>query len=350
MTLQGSFPAPGGVFLRHSHLSALMPMHLRLDSTGAIAGAGSTMRQMLRPQMLHFDDAFFLTRPACETTSIATLAMAGKTGQRVFLRSRDDAGLTLRGHVILLDQGELLINAGFGIGLADAVRKLALTERDFAPGDLAMELLFLHEANWAVMSELARFNRHLDEAREVAEAQAFTDPLTGLLNWRGLDLGLSAAICDDHLARTQRASSGFALMHLDLDFFKAVNDELGHAAGDAVLQAVAGVLRGATRANDAVARVGGDEFVLLLAGMTATGPLHQLAKRVIDGIEQPILVDGATCRVSASVGIARSSDYDDIDPKTIQADADAALYASKRAGRGRSTICGERINRDSANT
>ncbi|MDO5614280.1 MAG: GGDEF domain-containing protein [Paracoccus sp. (in: a-proteobacteria)] len=319
-------------------LDALLPMHLRLDAGGAVLGAGPTLRKLLPQGCQRLSDAFVLTRPVSGEDDLIVLTAAARRGDRVFLRMTQPPGLSLRGHVVPLDDGGLLVNLGFGIGLADAVRDLSLTDGDFAPPELAMELMFLHEANRAVMDELSRFNLRLEEAREAAEIQAFTDPLTGLYNRRGLELALSVALRSAEAARGQGERGGFALAHLDLDRFKEVNDRLGHAAGDEVLIHVADVLRAATRSNDTVARVGGDEFVLILSGTTAPDALNALSRRIISGIEQPVQVDGNTCQVSASIGIAISSRYRHPNPERMLSDADEALYASKNAGRGRATL------------
>ncbi|MDO5630472.1 MAG: GGDEF domain-containing protein [Paracoccus sp. (in: a-proteobacteria)] len=329
---------PPAIAMALAALDALLPMHLRLDADGAVLGAGPTLRKLLPEDCQRLSDAFVLTRPVSAEDDLIVLAAAARRGDRVFLRMTQPPGLSLRGHAVPLNDGALLVNLGFGIGLADAVRDLALTDGDFAPPELAMELMFLHEANRAVMDELSRFNLRLEEAREAAEIQAFTDPLTGLYNRRGLELALSVALRSAEAARGQGERGGFALAHLDLDRFKEVNDRLGHAAGDEVLIHVADVLRAATRSNDTVARVGGDEFVLILSGTTAPEALNALSRRIISGIEQPVEVDGNACQVSASIGIAISSRYRHPNPERMLSDADEALYASKNAGRGRATL------------
>jgi GGDEF domain-containing protein len=130
----------------------------------------------------------------------------------------------------------------------EAVRRYGLTVADFAATDLTIEMLYLVEAKSAVMEELRHLNLRLHGAKAAAEEQALSDTLTGLCNRRALDLGLGALV---------QQGQTFGLMHLDLDYFKQVNDTHGHAAGDAVLRQVALVLREETRASDLVARVGG---------------------------------------------------------------------------------------------
>ena len=219
----------------------------------------------------------------------------------------------------------MLLNLSFGIGLADAVRNFTLTDSDFAPTDLAVEMMFLVEAKSAAMGELTSLTGRLVGGKLQAEVQAATDALTGLRNRRALNLVLDALTAD---------RMPYAMMHIDLDYFKAVNDTLGHAAGDAVLKVVARVLERETRRDDTVARIGGDEFVLVFPTLTDGTRLDRIARRIIDELSKPIEFEGQICRISASIGIVTTRDYDDPTPERLQADADEALYASKRAGRG----------------
>jgi diguanylate cyclase (GGDEF)-like protein len=180
------------------------------------------------------------------------------------------------------------------------------------------------EAKSAVMQELRGLNLRLASAKAAAEAQALTDPLTGLSNLRGADLRLNG-----HGANR----IGFGLMHMDLDFFKEVNDSFGHAAGDHVLQVVAAILRAHTRAEDCTARVGGDEFIIILPGLTEAPVLLDLARRIIEAISRPIPFKGRTCSVSVSIGIAIHKGRAPPDLAHLRHAADRALYSAKHAGR-----------------
>ena len=301
----------------------LMPMHLHLEAGGRILSAGPTLRRIMG-EAETFDAAFEPIGPD-PSAPLARLAEA----ERLFLRTRS-SGQILRGRALRVADGGLVLNLGLGIGLVEAIRRHDLTERDFAPADLAMEFLFLHEANGAIMQELSRANSRLMEARTRAEAQAFTDPLTGLHNRRGLQLAFEAL----RQGATHRMPQHFSLVVMDLDHFKPLNDSLGHAAGDAMLRHVAASLRAIVRGVDTVARTGGDEFVLLLPGLCEAARLEAMGRRIIERIEAPVEIGGTLCRVSASLGVAISSRYARIDWSRMEADADAALYAAKRAGRG----------------
>jgi len=302
----------------------LMPMHLHLDAAGRILSAGPTLRRVVG-EAETFGEAFEQVG-AEPSASLAPMAEA----ERVFLRIRNSPGQVLRGRAMALGDGGLLLNLGLGIGLVEAIRRYGLTDRDFAPADLAMEFLFLHEANGAMTQELSRANGRLIEARTRAEAEAFTDPLTGLYNRRGLQLAFEAL----RQGAMHAVPQHFSLIVMDLDHFKPLNDSLGHAAGDEMLRQVAGSLRAIVRGVDTVARIGGDEFVLLLPGMCEPTTLEAMGRRIIRRIEAPVEIGGTACRVSASLGVAISSRYRRISWVRMEADADAALYAAKHAGRG----------------
>ena len=303
---------------------ALMPMHLHVDAGGRILSAGPTLRRLVG-DAARFDEAFEVVGQA-PTGPLSRLAEA----ERVFLRIRNHPAQVLRGRAIGLPDGGLVLNLGLGIGLVEAIRRFDLTDRDFAPADLAMEFLFLHEANSAMTRELSRANRRLEDARSRAEAEAFTDPLTGLYNRRGLHLSFEAL----RQGTLHEVPHHFTLVVMDLDHFKALNDSRGHAAGDAMLRHVAEGLRAITRGIDTLARTGGDEFVMLLPGLCEPSALQAMGKRIIAQVEQPAEIGGALCRVSASLGAAISSRYRRINWDRMEADADAALYAAKHAGRG----------------
>ena len=318
------------ILLDQPALDRILPMHIHLAHDGAIRSAGPTMRKLIGPAAT-FEECLSFERPRPGRRGIADLLRRVDRAGRLILRVREDPMVTLRGHAVPLPDG-VLFQLGFGITLVHAVRRYGLTDADFAPSDLVMEFLFLHEANRAVMGELGRASRRLEEAREAAENLALTDPLTGLLNRRGFELALEAAL---------RAAPGtpFALGQLDLDFFKEVNDRHGHAAGDEVLQRVAQILRTETRATDRIARTGGDEFLLLLSGSGSDGDLEALGRRIIRRIEMPIeLDDGITCAVSASIGFSRSADHPTLDAAEMLAEADRALYMVKKAGRSNALL------------
>lgn len=328
--------------LMPADLGHLMPMYLWLDTDGAIRDTGPTLAKILGPDPVRgdrFSRHFRLHRARARRSDIEDdpgLALTG--GQRVSLTLVAHPEITLRGTAVSIGCGDRdgrLIDLTFGIHIFDIVRDFGLTEADFAASDLAMELLYLQEAKSTVLTELRALTQRLEEARLSAMTQAMTDALTGLSNRRAFEIALDTA------TRAQIAGgSPFAVVSLDLDFFKEVNDAMGHAAGDEVLVNAARALREETRRGDIVARVGGDEFVLLLRGPLPQAQLMGLAERIIQRLEEPMRIDGQECRISASIGIACSARRDPERVGEVLADADEALYVSKRAGRGRCTMAG----------
>lgn len=318
---------PGVLAFAPEALARLMPMYLAVSPAGEITDVGPTMAKLSPSQSMvgcAFGAVFELRRPP-EPASYA--ALQARAGRRLHLVLRRGDGAVLRGLATpMADPAQgMLINLSIGIGVVKALGQYALTHADFAPTDLTVELLYLVEAQSAVMAESRKLNLRLQGAKTTAEEQALTDTLTGLRNRRALDLTLGALT---------RHGTGFGLMHIDLDFFKQVNDTLGHAAGDHVLREVAKVLLGETRSSDMVARVGGDEFVIIMPGLLDPARLGQIARRIIDQLTIPTEFEGASCRISASIGVTVSTFYDHPDADRMLSDADDALYASKRAGRG----------------
>jgi diguanylate cyclase (GGDEF)-like protein len=311
-------------------LSRFMPMHLLLDRDERVLSLGPTLARVLgRTDAVgaRFSDLFEVKSPGGAGSVVQMLDQAP---DRFRLVVRAGTRLGLRGLGMRVSGGDqVLVNLSFGIDLISAVREFALSDADFAPTELVMELLYLAEANAAVTRELRGLNLRLEGARLAAEEEAMTDPLTGLRNRRA---------ADHFLDRLCGAGASFALLHLDLDYFKAVNDTLGHAAGDLVLAEVGRILHDQTRAEDCAARIGGDEFLVIISGGTDPAMLFAVADRIIDRVSQPIPFDGAEARVSASVGIVRAGDMVNPDPARILAAADRALYAAKHAGRSRAVL------------
>jgi len=164
-------------------------------------------------------------------------------------------------------------------------------------------------------------------AQEQIEFQAFHDVVTGLPNRRLFRDRIGVA-----LAHARRQRRGIAVMFLDLDQFKLVNDTLGHTVGDALLQAIADRLVGCVRAEDTVARMGGDEFTVLVSETSDRRAAGVVAQKVLETVAQPVTVDGHELFVTTSLGIAMFPD-DGTDAETLLKNADRAMYRAKEAGR-----------------
>ncbi len=169
-------------------------------------------------------------------------------------------------------------------------------------------------------------------ARRAAEALALRharyDVLTGLAN-----RAVFVEAVDQAITHARRDNAGFAVLFLDLDHFKDINDTLGHPAGDALLKAVAARLLGATRETDTVGRFGGDEFAVILAGIADAAGAGILAEKLIAAINMPLAIGLNTVHVRASIGIEIFSPAAD-DSDTLLSHADVALYRAKAEGRG----------------
>jgi diguanylate cyclase (GGDEF)-like protein/PAS domain S-box-containing protein len=161
------------------------------------------------------------------------------------------------------------------------------------------------------------------------EHQALHDPLTGLPNRRLLLDHLDLAV-----ARAHRSHHGVAVLFVDLDGFKAVNDGHGHDVGDAVLVEVADRLRMTTRASDTLARLGGDEFALLCEDLSEHANAAEIAQRLLDGVSGPMRVRDAEVEIGMSIGVA-VDDAGSCGPDDLLRVADQAMYEAKRAGKGR---------------
>ena len=188
------------------------------------------------------------------------------------------------------------------------------------------------EATLALLA--APFGAAIDNARQMTEAAhvASTDGLTGLNN---------RAQALRHLDRArlrQRLLGGYtAVLFLDLDGFKAVNDDRGHECGDAVLTAVATRIAICVREKDVAARFGGDEFVVICEQLATSGDASGVAERLVSEISRPYLLpDGDTAQLGVSIGVAVTDE--DVDPRALVEAADQARYRAKRSGGGYATM------------
>lgn len=316
--------------LTHDARDVLLPMHLRVASCGKIIHAGPTIAKLRPNGMLvgrQFLDVFDLRRPR-GVTSIDDLHQ--HRNLRLSLQFTADPETAFKG-VLVADASnrEMIVNLSFGVSILEAIRDYDLHSSDFAPTDLTVEMLYLLEAKATILDEWRRLNTRLQSAKIAAEEQAYTDTLTGLKNRRALD---------HILDRYVETGVPFGLIHLDLDYFKQVNDTLGHAAGDLVLQIAADVMVRSTRDKDTLVRAGGDEFVLILPDTLSPEDLTDLGNRLIAQLEAPIPFGEETCRISGSAGITTSLGGSEFTSAELLEQADKALYASKASGRGCATL------------
>ncbi len=272
-------------------------------------------------------------------------ASAGRdVGQIVLPEARALSGLSLASHEAVavedvqndprLDQSVVLRESGLTGALSCTLRRqgeilgiigaFTRERRTWEPE----ERQFLGLVATMLAAALAR-SRSEAEARR----RALHDPLTGLPNRELFRDRLAGA-----LARMRRGGPPPAVLLLDLDGFKVVNDSLGHHAGDELLRCIAPRLAEAVRAGDTVARLGGDEFVVLADGVQDESTAMLLAQRLEAAWREPVRIGEAELHLSASVGVAVATPA--CDPDSLLRDADAAMYHAKRRGRGRFELFG----------
>ena len=210
--------------------------------------------------------------------------------------------------VVLSEEGETWGEAAIELGAQEVLMKSAAT---------------MHELVSAVQRALRRRS-----AEKRAANLAFRDALTGLFNARYFLRRLAEAV-----ALSAREGKASAVFLIDLDGFKPVNDQYGHAVGDLALKEVATRLRDALRDYDTVARLGGDEFVVLVQGIDDRNILGGLAQRVVELIEKPMRIEQATLTLGASIGVAIAPECAN-EPGVLLRVADRAMYAAKAAGKG----------------
>jgi diguanylate cyclase (GGDEF)-like protein len=234
---------------------------------------------------------------------------------------------TMNGHKVL----KVFVPVPF-IGSDEPAGVLALAQ-DYEPitaagrkgllpviGVLQLVLLTLYVSLFPLLRQVtARLRGQVEQIEKLA----LYDALTGLANRRLFHDRLEQAFLS-----AQRNGNGFALMLLDLDRFKEINDTLGHQTGDAVLEHLAARLRDIARASDTVARLGGDEFALVLQGTSDSASALFVAERIRRALDDPFLVDGMTLELETSIGIAIFPRHGE-DAEQLLKRADIALYASK---------------------
>ena len=214
---------------------------------------------------------------------------------------------------------------------AHKLRALQCGAKDFIskPFDLAEVLMRVHN-----MMEVRLLHEAARNHSKMLESLALKDPLTGLANRRLLAERMSMAL--DHARRNQ---SAMAVVYLDLDGFKQVNNTLGHSAGDGLLKMVAERLLATVREEDTVARLGGDEFIMGLWHLSSADDAATVASKVIEVVSQPYDIEGQTVTITASAGIGIYPLHGE-DADTLMRSADLALYETKRAGKNAYRVSG----------
>jgi diguanylate cyclase (GGDEF)-like protein len=194
-------------------------------------------------------------------------------------------------------------------------------------GLVQLRTLFLRKRQVELERLIAERTAELRRSQEQLEQMAYFDSLTGLPNRRMFSEQLRRLI-----AARARGQGGFALLLIDLDGFKPINDTYGHVVGDALLVAIAGHLRTLVRDTDLAARLGGDEFAVLLSQTTEPSALESTCARIVTKLSEPLIVAGRSLKVGASIGIVPCP-HEGITADELYRAADSALYQAKQAGR-----------------
>ncbi len=210
-------------------------------------------------------------------------------------------------------------------------------EQPYSPSAVAtgvLAMLYLGVAFHAYVDRSMSYFKRMRDYNNQLQDMASHDPLTRVLN-----AGAYYRACDQQIHVSQRANQSFAVLFIDLDYFKSINDTYGHAVGDDVLRAVAQTLQSAVRRSDIVGRIGGEEFSVFLPNTHVQGA-QQLAETLRLAIESiHIDVDGVRLKITASIGVAAKR-YEQETMQVIQQHADQAMYEAKRGGRNRVSTFG----------
>lgn len=305
----------------------VLPFHLIIERNGKLRHAGPSFHKLFPDMQIvgaQMFDLLKVRRPA-GITDVAGLLGVERERLTLLAPALDNA--KMKAVAVSLGQGALLLDLSIGAGVLDIVSRCNLKNKDFSPADPTVDMIYMMEVQSFVYQQHKTQSQKLQGAKVQAEEEAYTDALTGLANRRALE---------SHMTRLLRRNKGkgFVLMQIDLDRFKAVNDAYGHAAGDMVLQETSSRLRRRMRASDLVARVGGDEFVIIMSDFGTAEMVRTVAERVIGDLHQPFRFENVDCRIGASIGATIVAAGSQRAAEDILAAADRALYTSKERGRG----------------
>ena len=222
-----------------------------------------------------------------------------------------------------------LINAANSIASGDLNVRLPVTRNDEF-GHLTRIFNQMADKLRHSHAEIVATNQAMQQQNQLLETLSITDGLTGLYNRSKLD-----AILIDEMARFKRNLRPFAVLMLDIDYFKTLNDSHGHIAGDEVIAAVAKILGQSIRSVDYAARYGGDEFIIIMVETTADMALKTAERIRAQVNDMRYSASGQIVSVTVSIGVVQCTQSDDVTPTAVFSRADSALYEAKRAGRNR---------------
>ncbi|MFQ1702328.1 putative bifunctional diguanylate cyclase/phosphodiesterase [Loktanella agnita] len=320
-------------------LNTVLPFGALFDGAGRCLRMGPTLRKIVTDDAAQaFFAGFTIIRPRSlrKTTELAALC-----GKRLTMRVAVQGGpIEMHGQIARVGPDLFLMDSSLGTDLSDRHEELGLHEQDFSYADSTVDMLYLLKTQTALLKDSHKLTERLKDAKNAAEALARTDPLTELPNRRAAEQHLQLL-----LTRSAAERAGGALLHIDLDRFKNANDTLGHAAGDTILKHVADQICTKVGSGDVAARIGGDEFVIVLQSGHTQDTLFAFCAEIKTAIATPITINSHKIQISSSIGItwldadtARS-----LDDLFLQ--ADIALYAAKSRGHGKARLYDSEMNK-----
>lgn len=314
--------------IKHSALDALFPMHVVLDRDGVITHIGPTLQKIMPGDLCgtSFFDSFAIKKPR----SIKSLSdLQAAQGRKVVINGLRAAGSMVEFRCLPTKIGAgdeyLLIDFSFSANFVELVEELDLRSSDFKPNDFSLDLFYTIETQRTLVEDSHKLTMALEDSKKEAEEAANIDVLTGIANRRSLYRHLT-----QKLERADQ-SSGSVLLHIDLDEFKSINDNFGHAAGDHVLKHTATILRELSDASDFAARIGGDEFAMIAADATSDSKIQMIANGIRARIQAPIEFQGHVFQIGVSIGVVELSQYANASPDELFSCSDIALYEAKRS-------------------
>ena len=312
-------------------MDQLFPLHVAVKQDGTISSVGPTLLRILGEGIVgrSFFDGFAVRKPR----QLGKLeALCAKTGTKLRVTALTDRGeeVAFRGVATLIgkDQSHLLVDLSFGSALGEAVKRFKLSSSDFRPNDAAIDLLYTFETQQTLIDDSRKLAEALKDAKDDVEQKAYIDVVTGIANRRALHSALERALIDEDAERE------FAILHIDLDRFKSINDTFGQAAGDLAIRRTAECIQWHARHQDVSARLGGDEFALVLTDPPDDASLIELADVVRHEISRPVKFGQISFSVEASVGIVRFQPSTDRSIDTLLMKSSIALNEAKETGNG----------------
>jgi diguanylate cyclase (GGDEF)-like protein len=333
------------------YVAFVLVLHRRLSSSRR-AGVGATTAVMLADLLVLFGCVFLITSPgeyeralilalfSLQLTQVyfgrtpALLALAAiATAYIVIVNVAIEAGAPLRWGEELFTLGLFILGSFMLVmALSGLHGRLATLVHIFERAEEGDFTDAYDESADHRPDAITLVGRAYNRMRTQLSSFVLTDPLSGCMNRRGFEQQLAR-----ELARAARAETHIALLALDVDHFKEINDTFGHIAGDEVIQEIGQLLRETARTADVVARVGGDEFIVLAPATNPEGT-QQLASRIVDAFRRRDFRSVGRTPITISVGAVSEPVPNDAIAEELRARADEALYTAKRAGRDRVVI------------